>query len=270
MGFHAPQEAARILAEAIDYARQAQLAARAMQCEFVAPGSHHHERSHHAGLGVIEDVAVEHPHAGTIVVPDDEAHCAVDGDVDGVLPFERLAAPVGETTWKKKPCRWKGCAKSKVFVMRPDLCLADVGHERLGVLERDAVDAELERIALVLLSDRAIGVGAFGRKRRDRALDRRAAAASLRARPSSAHGEEILGRAVERAAVAAIEGDPAARPAPCPAGRRGPRARPCARRVPSPGWTTSTGAVSRPPSPPMRVKRVAVERDLEVDGSWPR
>jgi nitrite reductase (cytochrome c-552) len=28
MGFHAPQEAARILAEAIDYARQGQLAAR--------------------------------------------------------------------------------------------------------------------------------------------------------------------------------------------------------------------------------------------------
>jgi nitrite reductase (cytochrome c-552) len=27
MGFHAPQEAARILAEAIDYARQGQLAA---------------------------------------------------------------------------------------------------------------------------------------------------------------------------------------------------------------------------------------------------
>ena len=29
MGFHAPAEAARILAESIDYARQAQLAARA-------------------------------------------------------------------------------------------------------------------------------------------------------------------------------------------------------------------------------------------------
>jgi len=30
MGFHAPQEAARVLAEAIDYARQGQLAARAV------------------------------------------------------------------------------------------------------------------------------------------------------------------------------------------------------------------------------------------------
>ena len=30
MGFHAPQEAARVLAEAIDYARQGQLAARAL------------------------------------------------------------------------------------------------------------------------------------------------------------------------------------------------------------------------------------------------
>ena len=31
LGFHAPQEAARILAEAIDYARQAQLSAAAQQ-----------------------------------------------------------------------------------------------------------------------------------------------------------------------------------------------------------------------------------------------
>ena len=30
MGFHAPQETARVLAEAIDYARQGQLAARAL------------------------------------------------------------------------------------------------------------------------------------------------------------------------------------------------------------------------------------------------
>ena len=30
MGFHAPQEAARILAESIDYSRQAQLAAQAL------------------------------------------------------------------------------------------------------------------------------------------------------------------------------------------------------------------------------------------------
>ena len=33
MGFHAPAEAARILAESIDFARQAELAARA-----IAPG----------------------------------------------------------------------------------------------------------------------------------------------------------------------------------------------------------------------------------------
>jgi nitrite reductase (cytochrome c-552) len=31
MGFHAPQETARILAEAIDYARQGQLSARTLQ-----------------------------------------------------------------------------------------------------------------------------------------------------------------------------------------------------------------------------------------------
>lgn len=36
MGFHAPQETARVLAEAIDYARQGQLAARALSSRPVA------------------------------------------------------------------------------------------------------------------------------------------------------------------------------------------------------------------------------------------
>ena len=34
MGFHAPQETARILAESIDYARQGQLAARVLTIGF--------------------------------------------------------------------------------------------------------------------------------------------------------------------------------------------------------------------------------------------
>jgi nitrite reductase (cytochrome c-552) len=37
MGFHAPQEAARVLAEAIDYARQGQLAARALMTRGARP-----------------------------------------------------------------------------------------------------------------------------------------------------------------------------------------------------------------------------------------
>jgi nitrite reductase (cytochrome c-552) len=39
MGFHAPQEAARVLAEAIDYARQGQLAARALATRANAPAT---------------------------------------------------------------------------------------------------------------------------------------------------------------------------------------------------------------------------------------
>ena len=37
MGFHAPEEAARILAESIDFARQAQLAARSAAPSAAAP-----------------------------------------------------------------------------------------------------------------------------------------------------------------------------------------------------------------------------------------
>ena len=36
MGFHAPQEAARVLGEAIDYARQGQLAAAKLRLEAAA------------------------------------------------------------------------------------------------------------------------------------------------------------------------------------------------------------------------------------------
>ncbi len=52
---------------------------------FAARLRHDHEITHHAELGVLEDVAVKHPHPGRIVVYG-EAHHGFLRNVDGVLP----------------------------------------------------------------------------------------------------------------------------------------------------------------------------------------
>jgi hypothetical protein len=46
------------------------------------------ELAHHSSLGVLEDVAVEHPAAGRADLDGDE-DARLAGDVDGVLPGER-------------------------------------------------------------------------------------------------------------------------------------------------------------------------------------
>jgi hypothetical protein len=44
---------------------------------------------HQPAVGMIEDMTVEHPHAGTLVEVDEESNRAVDRNVDGVLPRHR-------------------------------------------------------------------------------------------------------------------------------------------------------------------------------------
>src|SRR5690606_24916919 len=55
------------------------------------------ENAHHPLILMIQDVAVKHPFAGMIVIPNDESHSLVARHVDRVLPAEerlRYAIPV--------------------------------------------------------------------------------------------------------------------------------------------------------------------------------
>ena len=148
----APAETARILANRM--ARAARPSGRRGQSCECSPRLHHHERSHHAGLGVIEDVAVEHPHARTIVVTDDEADGAVDGDVDRVLPFERHGRPA-RRPGRRSRAGGRGARNSNVFVIVQTCVSPTSAISGSESLNGDTVDAELER--------RAPGTSATGR-----------------------------------------------------------------------------------------------------------
>ena len=46
-------------------------------------------RAQEPAVGVIEDVTVEDPRAGTLVEPDRQPDRLLEGDIDGVLPLQR-------------------------------------------------------------------------------------------------------------------------------------------------------------------------------------
>src|SRR5262249_16999643 len=107
------------------------------------PDVHH---THEAAVSVVEDVTVEHPGAGPVVVPYDQLHRLLERHVDRVLPFERLdmVALVVEHL-EEEAVEMKRMRPLRLVDDGPDLRLPGLRGNRMTFGERRSVDAVLER-----------------------------------------------------------------------------------------------------------------------------
>ena len=74
----------------------------------LAPGCPHLDDSHHAGIAMLSDVAVEHASSREIAKRYQELDPLAGGEVDRVAPAGSVAAtPSRRQTWNGQVCRWK-------------------------------------------------------------------------------------------------------------------------------------------------------------------
>lgn len=133
-----------------------------------------HQHPHHAGVGVIEDVAVEHPHPQPIVELHQDARGSFDRDAYGVLPRQR---PEGHAhrvdLLEEEAVQVEGVRPVHGVGDRPDLRLTRARHHRLRLPGRHAVDPQHQAIALLLSEPQLDRCRAAGLERGDLAADRR-------------------------------------------------------------------------------------------------
>ncbi len=100
--------------------------------------------SHRAAFRVVEDVTVEHPHAGPLVEGHEKSDSGVDRHVERVLPrhwMNRLEVFVERK--EEKPVEVERVSERALIPDRPDLRLAERREKRLGLPEWHPVDVEL-------------------------------------------------------------------------------------------------------------------------------
>src|SRR5438105_8763425 len=100
------------------------------------------ENSHHSVIFVVEDVAVEHPLPGIVVVADDDARRRVLGDVEHVFPGEiRLTHSVAIQHLKLKSVQMEGMVHPDDVGDLPDFrrpdARADIHPRHVHVLAVD-------------------------------------------------------------------------------------------------------------------------------------
>src|SRR5437016_10982098 len=109
----------------------------------------HH--AHHAAFGMVEDVAMEHPHPGPVVVPHDESHGFVDWRVERVLPGKwAYGLTILVEYLKEKTVQVDRMRPLRVIRDRPDLRLSDACFERFQFRRTHIVDAILDRLLVDL------------------------------------------------------------------------------------------------------------------------
>src|SRR5689334_23864846 len=89
---------------------------------------------------------MEHPGAGSIVVTNDQPDGLLEGDVDGVLPLERLdVSPLLVEHLEEEPVKMKWMGPLRLVDDGPDLRVAGPRGDWMTRGERRAVDAVFER-----------------------------------------------------------------------------------------------------------------------------
>jgi len=93
-----------------------------------------HQRPHHPGVDVVQDVTMKHPHARPIVISNDEAELPIHGHVRRVSPLEGmywLSMLVQDL--KEEAVHMKGMSEGDRVLDRPHLPFVKTRLEGVGV-----------------------------------------------------------------------------------------------------------------------------------------
>src|SRR5215217_3615117 len=94
----------------------------------------HLHGTHHSALSVVENVAVKHPFAWTLVKTHQEARRLLHGDIDGILPGQRAQRMVLLIEhYERKTVQVKRMVPLRVVLDDPELSFAQLGQVGLSL-----------------------------------------------------------------------------------------------------------------------------------------